>query len=148
MTKKIKMGNKLLTYEEYLKNKPFWEKVNDNILNFIPDWLYRIYWKCFQFTSWKTRIKWLYQKLTKGFTDRDLWELDETFYKWFLPRFKQYILNSESIVDEAEFFKEAKNQLKNLEFIMDDNNFFDEKYVDIRKEFNEWFGKNLNKLWY
>ena len=36
------------------------------------------------------RAKWFYQKLTRGYSDRDLWSLDCTFTDFILPRLKSF----------------------------------------------------------
>lgn len=34
-------------------------------------------------------IKFLYQRLTRGFDDSETWDLDNTFRKWIVPRLKR-----------------------------------------------------------
>lgn len=36
------------------------------------------------------RILWWWQKLTRGWSDRDLWNLDDTLAQWLLPRLKAF----------------------------------------------------------
>jgi hypothetical protein len=55
---------------------------------------------------------------------------------------------SEGITEDDDWHKECHEQLAKLEAILlDDDNESFEDYDKNRKEFNEWFGKNLNRLW-
>lgn len=40
--------------------------------------------------SIKNNFKWLYQRIKRGFDDTELWNLDDSFYKWFYPRLKAF----------------------------------------------------------
>lgn len=34
----------------------------------------------------KRRLKWFWQRLTRGWDDREVWNLDHTFAEWIVPR--------------------------------------------------------------
>lgn len=38
----------------------------------------------------KRRIKWGFQRVTRGFSDRQLWNIDYELAKWILPRLKAW----------------------------------------------------------
>lgn len=46
------------------------------------------------------KIKWFFQKLFRGFSDDELWNLDNTIAKWILPRLKRF--KKDSIAFPAE----------------------------------------------
>ena len=48
-------------------------------------------------TDFRRTIVHSYQKLTRGFSDRDLWNLDYALARWLLPRIKEFRKHSEGV---------------------------------------------------
>jgi len=48
-------------------------------------------------------IKYKWQKLTRGFSDEDLWSLDHTLCVWLLPRLKEFQKFNRKYVGEQEY---------------------------------------------
>lgn len=128
----------------------------------------------------KYHTKWFMQRRIRGFDDREIWNIDNSFYKWLLPRLKRF--NEQNISypchykSMSSWQKEIVNRIKQLELIVDydysEHEFpCPEKYLtdqEIKKlkenmndgqiryiafekcviNFNRWFGKNVNDLWY
>ena len=42
-----------------------------------------------------------YQKITRGFTDEEIWNLDNTIAKWLLPRLKYLKENTNQSLTEV-----------------------------------------------
>ena len=62
---------------------------------------------------WDIKQKW--QKLTRGYSDEELWNLDSTICEWLLPRLKSFkektILEIENATDrkaKTEFLPKGK----------------------------------------
>lgn len=66
-------------------------------------WYKRIYYRYYYLISehlaprqlYRRLIKWPFQRLTRGFDDRELWNLDSTIAKFIVPRLKVFIEQSD-----------------------------------------------------
>jgi len=105
------------------------------------------------------RIKWVWQYCTRGFSDRQTWNLNDSLCKWLLPRLKVFIANdttsypcslyhSDSDEWDDELGKEAHKKwleiLSNIEYFVESaaNNPYskeDERYELGKKQFFEYF---------
>lgn len=103
--------------------------------------------------SW---IKNKYQKLTRGYSDKELWNLDATLAKWILPRlkaFKEHNIGYPSFKSsKEEWDAELETMIKAFEFYMIDPFDVNEKEREeqnkiIKKGFI-LFGKRIGHLWY
>ena len=150
----------------------------NKILEIISDWWYDFIINPIHNVKYHT--KWFIQRSIRGFDDREIWNIDNTFYKWLLPRLKRF---SEKNVcypcrykSMSSWQKEIVNRVKQLELIvnydcsehefpcpdryltdkqiatfsktMDDGQI---RYIAFEKcveNFNNWFSKNINDLWY
>lgn len=65
------------------------EKFDDFLYNISPS-LWRFVYKLFNFQGHKARIKRFFQRIIRGWDDSDTYSLDDTFYKWLLPRLKRF----------------------------------------------------------
>ena len=95
----------------------------------------------------KTKIKYLYQYLTRGWSDKDLWSLDYTTAKFLLPRLKRFKKVTTSYPGNLSF-EEWQHKLDNMiitfEIIANGDGFnpSEEECVNINKgldDFREWF---------
>lgn len=107
----------------------------------------------------KRILRWLknkYQKLTRGYSDEELWSLDATFIKWILPRLKTY---KEHSIGYPVFMKSKKKWDDELETMIKAFELYMEDPCDLgekeREEQNEiikkgfaLFGKRIPNLWY
>lgn len=112
------------------------------MLNFYYNWL--------TISSWKRRIKFLFQRLLRGFDDSETWSLDYTFYNWLLPRLKRFEELNICYPDNEKYstFESWDNTLKEkiteLEYIIDYSyrewDFPERKYLDEEylKSFEDW----------
>lgn len=120
------------------------------------------------------KVQRFFQRLFRGWDDSETWSLDYTFYKWFYTRLKRYIKLAN---DDSSYYEELKNRLHQLELLVEyfDNevdfpeldNYLNKNlkeyigketsdkkllssmaYNSCREDFNEWFGKNINLLWW
>lgn len=148
------------------------------IIEIVLDWWYGLIINPIH--NVKHHTKWFIQRRIRGFDDREIWNIDNTFYKWLLPRLKRF---SEKNVgypcrykSMSSWQKEIVNRVKQLELIvnydcsehefpcpeqylssreitklnetMDDGQI---RYIAFEKcieNFNKWFSKNINELWY
>lgn len=65
------------------------EKVDDFIYKLSPT-LWNLIYHIFNFGGHKARIKRFFQRIIRGWDDSDTYSLDDTFYKWLLPRLKRF----------------------------------------------------------
>jgi len=100
-------------------------------------------------------IKWKWQKITRGFSDPESWELDTTIAKFVLPRLEEY-RNTNQILP-VQFMQEQWNTTLDkmiysmkimamdnyLEYILD----HPEEMCKIQEGFT-LFGKHLFDLWW
>ena len=121
--------------------------------------------KLINFPHWcKLTLRYFIQRKKWGFDDTETWNLDLSFYEWLLPRLKRFTELTNSYDDSKNSFenwkKELEENIKKLELIIkyqfDEINFpanYPNKsplnaYIENRQEFMEWFGKNINNLWW
>lgn len=112
----------------------------------------------------KRKIKFLYQRLTRGWSDDETWNLDYTIAKFALPRlkrFKELHSGYPNGMTEEEWGLIIDKMIKSLELIIEDmetvgvlkNVFGDELYDAIRKKDEEilegldLFFKYFRHLW-
>lgn len=101
-------------------------------------------------------IKSKYQKLTRGYSDDELWNLDATFVDWILPRLKTFkehnigypigFSSKEEWDAELETMIEAF-ELYKINYELDDLNEIKKNNEIIDKGF-ELFGKRIRNLWW
>ena len=101
-------------------------------------------------------IKSKYQKLTRGYSDDELWNLDATFVDWILPRLKTFKEHNIGFPigfeTKEEWDKELDTMIKAFEYYKIDPFDLDEKERKrqdkiIKKGF-QLFGKRLRNLWW
>ena len=86
----------------------------------ISDWWYTLIINPIHNVKYHT--KWFVQRRIYGFDDREIWNIDNTFYNWLLPRLKRF---SEKNVcypcrykSMSSWQKELVNRIKQLELII------------------------------
>ncbi len=105
--------------------------------------------------KWYIKQKW--QKLTRGYSDEELWNLDSTICEWLLPRLKAFKEKTIGYPHDFNSFDEWKETIQKMinafELHNSDlpNNFSIENFKKEEKliqEGFELFGKYLNSLWW
>ena len=141
--------------DEYYK-LPFYKRwlytIEEYWFDLVPSPVYRFYVNFIKPRTWINTFKWLFQRLYRGFDDRQTWSLDWSLYVWLLPRLKRFKELNNGYNDlKYESFEEYQNELQKrieqLEFIIDCER-EDEFYFQERTNFNEWLMSNLNELWW
>ena len=97
-----------------------------------------------------------YQKITRGFTDEEIWNLDNTIAKWLLPRLKYLKENTCGYPPDLKTFEEWQDILQKMinafELYNSDSNKFDLKQLKTEQEIIEegihLFGKYFGYLWW
>ena len=95
-------------------------------------------------------IKWLWQRLTRGFDNRELWNLDDTIVNFILPRLKEFKkINSEypGCLTEQEW-NEILDKIINSFQLLKKNEWINEKEDEKINEGLLLFIKHLRDLWY
>ena len=67
-------------------------------------WWENIYWPMYRFFKHIFHLrwfKWWYQKLSRGFSDRELWSLDCTITDFVLPRLKSFRYGTGGLVNDG-----------------------------------------------
>lgn len=103
--------------------------------------------------KWWFRMK--YQKITRGFTDEELWNLDCTFIDWIIPRlkvFKKKTTGYPCDINSPEEWDEILDKIiKSFELYKDDSEFDLEsikKNNEIIKEGFKLFAERIHNLWW
>lgn len=95
-------------------------------------------------------LKFFKQKITRGFSDKQLWNLDVTLAKFLLPRFKRYLKITKNVFEVNEqTTKEFEEILWMLETVSTKKYWSCtiEETTRVQKAC-ELLGKNLLSLWY
>lgn len=96
------------------------------------------------------KIKFFWQRLTRGFDDSETWSLDYPFFKWLLPRLKRFrevVIGYPPEITYEEWMKELDRAIADLEIIKDDTG-FGEEYDKAYARFIKWFAKRIRHLWW
>lgn len=103
--------------------------------------------------KWYIKQKW--QKLTRGYSDEELWNLDSTICKWLLPRLKTF---KEKTIGYPPDLKSPKEWDEILEKIILALELYNSDLLDSPeqariegkqiKEGLELFGKYFGNLWW
>ena len=108
----------------------------------------------------KTKIKWFWQRLTRGFDDTELWNLDNTIAEFVLPRLKAFRNYTKGFPVEFNSLEEWQEAIDKMIFffenIIDDEWFWKtehtkEELLELEKKMHEClelFCKNYSHLWY
>lgn len=97
-------------------------------------------------------IKYFFQRLVRGWDDRETWNLDFEFYKWLYPRlvrFKKISLTVPPNKTAKEWDIELNTILDLIElYLLDEESFFSDKreVENAKKWVNHWFFNNFNYL--
>lgn len=79
-----------------------------------------------------------YQKITRGFDDSEIWNLNDNFVNFILPRLKEYRKQTKGVITPTE------NTIDFCEFLLDDMITGFENYKDWSRE-NKG-NHNINKI--
>ena len=101
-------------------------------------------------------FKYKYQKITRGFTDLEIWNLDHTTAKWLIPRLKYLKENTCGYPPDLETFEEWQEILQKMidafELYNGDSDTFDMDQLktenEIIEEGMQLFGKYFRSLWW
>lgn len=100
------------------------------------------------------KVKYFFQRHVRGWDDREVWNIDWSFFNWLHERLKKYRELSITIPPdktEKEWEKELYVVITKLEIITIEENFFDDERIiikEMKKAVLEWFNKNLENLWF
>ena len=139
---------KNLTFEEFIKqieNESWYEKIWWNILRVLS---------YFKPRKIQNIIKWFYQRHTRGWDDRETWDLDYTFFVWLRDHLKVFVKKNNGYPDHTtyeQFTKEINNIIKECEFLYDNDpykcyNFDYDEWNRRRLLILDWFKNNLQYL--
>lgn len=108
-------------------------------------------WVQFPLVALMESIKHFFQRLFRGWDDRETWNLDYEFYKWLYPRLKRFYEVSLTVPKNKtteEWDLEIAVTIKTLELILKEDDYFDEKekLEEAKFQINQWFIKNINNL--
>lgn len=100
----------------------------------------------------KHNIKWFFQRRRYGFDDREIWNIDNTFYNWLLPRLKRFkektVCYPTNYNSMSSWQKELINRISQLELIInysyEEHNFPEFKRYLTSKEI-ETYQKNMEE---
>lgn len=102
---------------------------------------------------WKIKQKW--QKLTRGYSDEELWNLDSTICEWLLPRLKTFKEKTIGYPPTLNSLKEWKDILEKIILALElHNSDLPDNPEQARiegkqiKEGFELFGKYFCNLWW
>lgn len=98
-------------------------------------------------------IKYFFQRLFRGWDDRETWNLDLAFYKWLLSRltkFRQISTTCPINKTRQEWYKEIDLILTKLRILIKEDIYFSENTIadELKYQILEWFNKNIKNLWW
>lgn len=96
-------------------------------------------------------LKHFFQRLFRGWSDKETWNLDYEFYKWLLPRLKRFRKVSLTVPKNKtsqEWDLELKAVIAALEMLEDEVIYFSEhrKFEEAKEFVNKWFYENIKHL--
>ena len=131
------------------------EKIKDWVFDICPCWLYICY-QSLKPRAINNKLKWFYQRHSRGWDDRELWDLEITFFKWLserltrfnelndcFPEYNMFTMNQNEILRMAELARKQADMI----YHMSDEDFDPNKYQKERKEILDWFVNELPGLW-
>lgn len=153
------------------------EKMDDLFFKFSPNIIYRWWHNIFNFTSHIHTIKMFFQRLFRGWDDRETWSLDSNFLKWLSPRLKRFTEVNVCYPGTKRYptYKSWNNELKYrcwqldkiieyewnewefpyTEYLMKDENhqtsddsIKSQAYYRCKQDFMIWYGDVINHLWW
>jgi len=100
----------------------------------------------------KRKVKFLWQRLTRGWDDSETWSLDITIAEHALPRLKELKKFSEETLERDDFHKDLAKIIEAFEIIANDNDYaclsaIPEK-EKIVKEGLRLFVENYQRMWW
>ncbi len=104
----------------------------------------------------KSWIKKKYQKLTRGYSDEELWNLDATIAEWIVPRLKTFKEKNcgypIGVSSKEEWDEELETMIQAFEYYLQDpfsvNAEERERQDKIIAKGFELFGKRIRNLWW
>lgn len=108
----------------------------------------------------KSKLKLLWQRLTRGFDNTELWNLDDTIAQFVLPRLKAFRNYTNGVPIEYNSLEEWQEAIDKMIFFFEsviDNDWFwkadrtKEEMLEHEKKMHEGlelFCKNYSNLWY
>lgn len=102
--------------------------------------------------SVKRKIRFIYQKVTLGFSDRDTWNLDYTMAKFLLPRlirYKQICDCCPSRLDVQEWNLILEKIIRSMEIVSGEfSEYTIDSYSEEVQEGCDLLGKYFTDLWW
>ncbi len=139
-------------YKDYPWYKRIYYKLSDFIFDITPLPLYHFYKNWLSVKTWYLKIKFLTQRMSRGFDDTETYSLDYSLYEWLLPRLKRFIKLNNGWPEHYESFENWQNEIQKrieqLEYIVEYKFEGDSDYQTELEDFNEWLSKNINHLWW
>lgn len=141
-------------------------KLSDKMLDLIPGVIYRLWSDHLSPFALKRKIKFFWQRLTRGWDDSETWSLDQTILKFIYPRLHRFAELTVCYPDGYKTLEDWKNelfkrsyQLKLLidysdteyEYKSDEYEVTKDRMLAYYKDFDEWmnwFNNNIGHLWW
>lgn len=100
------------------------------------------------------KIKFAYQRLTRGFDDSELWNLDHTISRFVLPRLKEFkrkysVRGTPSQIETNEEWQAILDDMIKAFEIMSQSEFpdYDKNKIEQVEKGLQLFVKHFNSLW-
>jgi hypothetical protein len=114
------------------------------------------YWWLRRNMDWytiKRRLRFLYQRWTRGWDDSDTWALDTTIAKFALPRLKRFVeLNNGTPIGmtEAQWDQRLSDMVYAMEYAADPDVVLYDDSIDFDrvKRGERYFGRYYRDLWW
>ena len=99
----------------------------------------------------RRKVKFFWQRLTRGFDDSETWSLDYNFFTWLLPRLKRFrevtCCYPCSLNSLAEWQAELDKAIADLEILQEDGG-YGKEYDKAYNSFVNWFSGRIGDLWW
>lgn len=91
----------------------------------------------------KRKIKFFYQKITRGFSEEDLWSLDISLANWLLPRLKEFVR-----ITNFNFTKEKQKDFEEIIWMLEEIQKCNINNTERFEKAKILFGNYINRLWF
>lgn len=92
-----------------------------------------------------TKLKFAWQRATRGYDDTFMWEMDAYLEHYFLPAIKEFCKRETEDERFKKVYDEMLKKIKEFEE-MDIEDYY--KIDNARDKMWEYFGKNIGYFWY
>lgn len=96
------------------------------------------------------KLKFFFQRVFRGWDDREVYNMDYELIKWFIPRLKRFKEITTTYPAGYNSITDWKNEIQSIIDIMEDvyNRYWDLHDLEQKDKIFDWIRKNITNLWF